>query len=34
MMMIFPDGDRRTFDLQDVRINEPVAPGVFDVPAP
>jgi outer membrane lipoprotein-sorting protein len=32
MLMIFPDGDRRTFDLQDVRINEPMAPGVFDIP--
>jgi outer membrane lipoprotein-sorting protein len=32
MLMLFPDGDRRTFDLQDVRINEPPAPGVFNVP--
>jgi outer membrane lipoprotein-sorting protein len=34
MLMIFPDGDRRTFDLQDVKINQPVAPGVFNSPAP
>jgi len=30
MLMVFPDGDRRTFNLEDVKTNEPVAPGVFD----
>jgi outer membrane lipoprotein-sorting protein len=33
MLMVFPDGDRRTFDLQDVKANDPVAPGVFEVPS-
>jgi len=32
MQMIFPDGDRRTFDLEDVKTNQPVAPGTFAVP--
>jgi outer membrane lipoprotein-sorting protein len=31
MLMVFPDGDRRTFDLEDVKTNEAVAPGAFDV---
>jgi outer membrane lipoprotein-sorting protein len=34
MLMIFPDGDRRTFTLEDVKTNDPVAPRTFDVPAP
>jgi outer membrane lipoprotein-sorting protein len=33
MLMLFPDGDRRTFDLQNVKVNDPVAPGMFAVPA-
>ena len=32
MLMVFPDGDRRTFNLEEVKTNQPVAPGVFDVP--
>src|SRR4051812_30284145 len=31
MLMVFPDGDRRTFNLEDVKTNDPVAPNVFDV---
>jgi outer membrane lipoprotein-sorting protein len=33
MLMISPDGDRRTFNLEDVKTNDPVAPGMFAVPA-
>jgi outer membrane lipoprotein-sorting protein len=32
MQMLFPDGDSRTFDLEDVKTNEPLATGSFDVP--
>jgi outer membrane lipoprotein-sorting protein len=32
MQMIFPDGDSRTFTLEDVRTNEPIAAGTFDAP--
>ena len=32
MQMTFPDGDRRTFDLEDVKTNQPLAPGTFAAP--
>lgn len=32
MQMFFPDGDSRTFTLEDVRTNEPIAAGTFDAP--
>jgi outer membrane lipoprotein-sorting protein len=32
MLMVLPDGDRRTFNLEDVKLNLPVAPGTFDAP--
>ena len=32
MQLLFPDGDSRTFTLEDVRTNEPVAAGTFEPP--
>ena len=32
MQMLFPDGDSRTFTLEDVRTNQPIPAGTFEPP--